>query len=152
METRGRFGLWRVAATIVPLLAVAFGSFLVGGTSVADAATSGSFSLGCSISKSGGVTNVTMKFNIKLKATNGDMITSSSFDVVGLGGTPDGSSGAVPSGHTYQVTIPVPTPAGPFPVETSYPVELKVNTVVVSTGTAVVKFTATGASCKLNYS
>ena len=86
METRRRLGLWRVAATIVPLLAVAFGSFMVGGASVADAATSGSFSLGCSVSKSGGVTTVTMKFTVKAKATSPDSLNLVEFDVVNLGG------------------------------------------------------------------
>ena len=143
METRRRLGLWRVAATIVPLLAVAFGSFFVGGTSVADAATGGSFSLGCSVSSVGGVKTVTMKFTVRATATAPDNLNNVTFDVVGLGGTELSTDPPTNNYTSPQISVVAPPAGG------SWPLELSVNGTVVRTGTATVTVTATGASCRL---
>ena len=142
METGRRLGLWRVAATILPLLAVAFGSFFVGGAAVADAATSGSFSLGCSVSSSGGVSTVTMRFNVKARATAPDTLNNVTFDVTGI--APDPELNTDPATDNFQQLVVVPVPAGG-----TFPVSLSVNGAVIRTGTATVTITPTGASCRL---
>jgi hypothetical protein len=143
LETRRRLGLWRVAATIVPLLAVAFGSFLVGGASVADAATGGSFSLGCSVSSSGGVTTVKMKFTVRAAATTPDSLNNVTFDVVGLGGTELSTDPPTNSYTSAPISVTAPVAGG------SWPLELSINGTVVRTGTATVNVTSGGASCRL---
>jgi hypothetical protein len=146
LETRRRLGLWRIAATIVPLLAVAFGSFMVGGASVADAAgIQASLGVGCSASSVNGVPSVQLKLKVSAKAPGG---TLDSVDLT-VDGTSVGPYPLNPGGQTYSnnVTVPVGN------VSDSYDIVWSASNVagddISRTALATVTVTGSRVSCRV---
>jgi hypothetical protein len=150
-DNSSRFGVWRrLAFTVVPLLAIAFGSVAFFGAATTEAAASASLGVGCSASNNNGVVTVSLRFRVAASG-NGSDIDSIQLTVDDGGGpvsalsVPDASVGTTFGPST--VNYPVPS------VSDVYNIVLTVTAEDASVATRTALATVTvgpgGVSCKV---
>jgi hypothetical protein len=111
-DNSSRFGVWRrLAFTVVPLLAIAFGSVAFFGAATTEAAASASLGVGCSASNNNGVVTVSLRFRVAASG-NGSDIDSIQLTVDDGGGpvsalsVPDASVGTTFGPSTVNYPVP----------------------------------------------
>ena len=142
------FGIWRrFALTVVPLLALMFGSVAVFGSSTAEAAVSASLGVSCSVSSSGGVTTVRLNYKINARSSADEDISNVTLEIAGTVASPDYSANPLDGTKVFKHTF-VTGPVGTGVYDATLTVTGDDGNVATTTSRATVTVGPSGASCR----